>query len=178
MARKFPSREAIELSRRDLERRGYLKRAEQAGLKLTPREIRIAKSIRNGGTVAAELPEKVRLLFEKICKICGARTAIDLFQRTIDDCRKSGTAKKQGPHNSDRDALLLAIFNEKDPYSPISRALKGDLPKGGDKFYEPMTKTEFATIVGARRPVGKQKKPMSAEQVLRRLKYLRSQRAK
>jgi hypothetical protein len=86
--------------------------------------------------------------------------------------------KRKGAHDSERDALLLAFFDENDPESPLSLGKKGELPKGGGKFYAPMTKTEFAKMLISDKRAQENWNANSVEQILRRIKYLRAGRTK
>jgi hypothetical protein len=88
MTHKPMSREDIELRLRALFSGEHLEFAQQATVKLTPRDVRIFKSIKGAGASAIKLPDEVRQLFEKISEACGVKTAVDLFERTIEDLPK------------------------------------------------------------------------------------------
>ncbi len=149
--------------------------AERAARSLTEHYLRRGRRIQKlaGGAAAFE---EARRLADQIADLFGLQAASDIFENVAHLCRsrmQKAPGKRKGAHDSDRDLLLLAIFDEDDPNSLISLAREGKLPKGSGQFYEPMNKAQFAKM-----HVGERWGAASGDQILRRLKHLRSHRTK
>lgn len=139
--------------------------------------MRRGRRIQSLGADGAAAFEAARLLADEIGSLFGPLAVCDIFENIVHlwKQRLPEQSGKQGAHDSSRDGWLLWMFNEDDPVSPISRARRGDLPKGNNQFYKPMNKTELAAIMVDTPEKRELWGAQSSTQLLRRLKYLRAQ---
>jgi hypothetical protein len=150
----------------------YKEFAAEAASRLAPDRVKLGERVLKLDAAAPGLVSEVRQIFEDICNRFGYQAAADLFEWTTHVCRPQSTKRSAPPtkrsgvvHNELRDKSILELLE------------KRELTIG-----RPISEHEFAALLVntpekcRRWGVKDIENPSPKEQILRRLKYLRSKR--
>ena len=111
----------------------YRTMADEAARLMTPAYVKRGLRILQLGPTGYTRFREVKLVFEQITANHGLQAAVDMFEQTLTIWQSKmpkTPGKRKGAHDTGRDKILLAMFDERDPDSPISLAKKGLLPLG------------------------------------------------